>query len=52
MTFDIVYGKEPLIVQMYDRSDIVGKDKIIGECAISLDLLRDQYKHDEWFTLT
>ena len=50
MSFDITTGKEPLKVEVFDRSDI-GRDVPLGECLISLDELRDQYKHDEWFDL-
>ena len=49
--FDIVHGQEPLIVRVCDRSDI-GRDGVIGECRIGLDMLKDQYKHDELFPLT
>lgn len=50
MSFDITTGKEQLKVEVFDRSDI-GRDVPLGECFISLDMLRDQYKHDEWFDL-
>jgi len=50
ITFDIMTGKEPLLVQVFDRADI-GKDQMIGECEIPLDVLVDQYKHDEWLEL-
>lgn len=51
MSFDITADKEQLKVEVFDRSDI-GRDVQLGECYISLDILRDQYKHDEWFDLT
>jgi stromal membrane-associated protein len=51
MSFDIATGKDIIKVEVFDRSDI-GRDVPLGECAISLDTLRDQYKHDEWFDLT
>jgi hypothetical protein len=35
---------------VFDRSDI-GKDQLIGETDIPLDVLVDQYKHDEWLEL-
>eukprot|EP00347_Sterkiella_histriomuscorum_P014348 403361215 len=50
ITFDITTGREPLVIQIYDRVG-VGADPLIGECEISLDQLNDQYKHDEWFQL-
>jgi stromal membrane-associated protein len=50
MSFDITTGKESLKVEVFDRSDI-GRDAPLGECFISLDTLRDQYKHDAWFDL-
>jgi hypothetical protein len=31
MSFDIMTGKEPLLIQVFDRADI-GKDSLIGEC--------------------
>lgn len=40
MSFDISTGKEPLIVKVFDRSDI-GKDGLIGEVQISLEGLKD-----------
>lgn len=50
ITFDIVSGREPLIVQLFDRAG-VGSDSLIGQCEIPLDALVDQYKHDEWFEI-
>ena len=50
MSFDITTGKEPLKVEVFDRADI-GRDSPLGECLISLENLRDQYKHDEWFDI-
>lgn len=50
MSFDITTGKEPIKIEVFDRSDI-GRDASLGEALVSLDILRDQYKHDEWFDL-
>ncbi|CDW87383.1 c2 domain containing protein [Stylonychia lemnae] len=50
ISFDITTGKEPLIVQVYSRSNI-GRDQLIGQCEVYMDGLIDQYKHDEWFQL-
>lgn len=50
ITFDIVTGREPLRIEIYDKSDI-GRDQLIGECEVDLKDLFDQYKHDEWFSL-
>lgn len=50
MSFDITTGKEPIKIEVFDRSDI-GRDSSLGEALVSLDILRDQYKHDEWFDL-
>lgn len=48
ISFDIVTGREPLVIQVFDTADI-GRDTLIGECRVSLEILIDQYKHDEWF---
>lgn len=50
ITFDIITGKEALLVQIYDRADI-GKDTLIGETDVPIDVLNDQYKHDEWLEI-
>jgi len=50
MSFDIMTGREPLKVQVFDRADI-GRDGLIGEATIALESLKDQYKHDDWFDL-
>lgn len=49
-SFDIVTGREDLEIFVYDRSDI-GNDGVIGGCAISLDNLKDQHKHEEWVNI-
>ena len=50
ITFDITTGKEALLVQVFDRADI-GKDTLIGETDVPIDVLVDQYKHDEWIEI-
>jgi Ca2+-dependent lipid-binding protein len=50
MSFDISTGKDQILIKVYDRAEI-GSDTLLGECSIAIDLLRDQYKHDEWFDL-
>lgn len=37
-------------IQIFDRADI-GSDQLIGECEVPLDVLVDQYKHDEWLEI-
>ena len=49
--FDIERANEPLHIVVMDK-DVFGTDDFEGECRISLDKLRDQMKHDEWFELT
>lgn len=46
MSFDIMTGKETLIAKVFDRAEI-GSDSFIGSCFVTLDMLEDQYKHDE-----
>ena len=50
ISFDIVTGREPIVIQVFDIADI-GRDALIGETQIPLETLQDQYKHDEWFML-
>jgi Ca2+-dependent lipid-binding protein len=39
MMFDITHGREPLVIQIFDRSDLIGKDQLLGECLVNLDIL-------------
>lgn len=50
LSFDIETGREEITVRAWDKGDI-GGDAVIGECQIDLQILRDQYKHDDWFSL-
>ena len=47
VTFDITTGREPVIVQVFDGT----ASRLVGESEVYLDLLIDQYKHDEWVQL-
>lgn len=47
ITFDITTGREPLIVQVLDGEG----GRVIGQGEVYLDMLLDQYKHDEWLQL-
>ena len=49
-TFDITTGQEDLHVLIANK-DVYASSDVIGKCAISLQMLRDQMKHDEWFEL-
>ena len=44
ITFDITTGREPLFVQVLDGEG----GRVIGQGEVYLDMLLDQYKHDEW----
>jgi C2 domain len=44
ITFDIVTGREPLFIQVLDGEG----GRVIGQGEIFMDMLLDQYKHDEW----
>jgi Ca2+-dependent lipid-binding protein len=49
-TFDIMHGKDPLQVMVMDK-DTFGNDEFQGKCFVSLSILRDQMKHDQWVDL-
>jgi hypothetical protein len=49
-TFDIATGQAPLSVYLANK-DTYGTNDILGRCEISLQPLRDQMKHDQWFEL-
>jgi Ca2+-dependent lipid-binding protein len=49
-TFDIMHGREPLRVTVMDK-DTFGNDEFEGQCQVTLNGLRDQMKHDQWFDL-
>ena len=38
------------MVKAFDKADL-GNDSLIGECNLTLENLKDQYKHDDWFDL-
>ena len=40
LSFDIISGREQVVLRVFDKADI-GKDSLIGECEISLDVLKD-----------
>lgn len=50
-TFDILHGRDTLRVVVMDK-DTFGNDDFEGQCIVSLNMLRDQMKKDEWFQLT
>jgi Ca2+-dependent lipid-binding protein len=37
MTFDIQTGKEMLVAKVFDKSEYIGKDTLLGQCKITLD---------------
>lgn len=40
LSFDIVTGREEIRVRAFDKADM-GNDSLIGECALSLENLKD-----------
>jgi hypothetical protein len=40
IAFDIVHGRDNLLVEVLDRSDI-GRDALIGKCEVNLNDLKD-----------
>ncbi len=44
ITFDIVKGRENLLIELID----VRSGKVLGQGEVYLDILKDQYKHEEW----
>jgi hypothetical protein len=49
-TFDIMQGRDQLKIVVMDK-DTFGNDDFEGQCTVSLNMLRDQMKKDEWFQL-
>lgn len=49
-TFEIETGQEDLQVFVVNK-DIYATNEAIGKVDVSLNFLRDQMKHDEWFDL-
>ena len=46
-TLDIMHGRDVLKVIVMDK-DTFGNDDFEGQCIVSLNMLRDQMKKDEW----
>lgn len=44
ISFDIATGRENLLIQVAD----VNSGRLLGQGEVLMELLRDQYKHDEW----
>ena len=44
ISFDIATGRENLLIQVAD----VNTGRLLGQGEVYMELLRDQYKHDEW----
>jgi hypothetical protein len=49
-TFEIETGQEDLQVFVVNK-DVYATNEAVGKVDISLNFLRDQMKHDEWFEL-
>lgn len=47
ISFDIVTGRESFLIQVLDG----GSNRVLGHGEVPMDILRDQYKHDEWVQL-
>lgn len=47
ISFDIQTGRENLLIQVVD----VNTGRLLGQGEVYMELLKDQYKHDEWVQL-
>lgn len=47
ITFDIMKGRENLLIELVDARS----GKVLGQGEVYLDILKDQYKHEEWIQL-
>lgn len=47
ISFDIATGRENLLIQIVDEDS----SRLLGQGEVFMELLRDQYKHDEWIQL-